>query len=31
MDRQFADVVTVAETIEYLHKVAARRSESSHA
>lgn len=31
MDRQFADVVTVAETIAYLHNVAARRLESSHA
>ena len=31
MDRQFADVVTVAETIEYLHNVAAGRPESSHA
>ena len=31
MDRQFADVVTVAETIGYLHNVAAGRPESSHA
>jgi nicotinamidase-related amidase len=31
MDRQFADVVTVAETIEYLHNVAKGRPESSHA
>lgn len=31
MDRQFADVVTVAATIEYLHNAAAGRPESPHA